>query len=82
MEERVNSLSRLNIHSNQNDSQREFDRSMIVGGSQTFSKGMLNMKEKSDQPEEEGYNTITLGNLNKGLHTSNSSITDFLDSHP
>ena len=55
---------------------------MIVGGSQTFSKGMLNMKEKADQVEEEGYNTITLGNLNKGLHTSNSSITDFLDPHP
>ena len=51
---------------------------MIVGGSQTFSKGILNLKEKSEVWDEEAYNTATLDHLN----TSNSRNTGLLGSNP
>ena len=55
---------------------------MIVGGSQTFSKGILNLKEKSEVWDEEAFNTATLEHLNTGLFTSNSRNTDLLGSDP
>ena len=90
MEERVRSLSGLNT-GGYSESSKNFNKSVLVGGSHTYAMGMLKLKDndlRSSRIEEEdpNWNTINLNNLNTAkttaVHTNNSSVRNLLESKP
>ena len=71
VEKRINSLSGINENGfNEKGSRIYFDKKIVVGGSHTFSKGMLKLKDTKKKDVQEESNTETK-NINAPLVIEN-----------
>ena len=91
VEERINSLSGLNT-GGFSESSKNFNKSILVGGSHTYSMGMLKLKDIKEEsefrPEGKGAEALRIDAAKSKILTSqrnttaNTSVANLLDSHP